>query len=231
MKVIGLTGSIGMGKSTVARMFADCGAPVFDADAEVHLLQAPGAQALVAIEDAFPGTTGPDGLDRAALGKAVFSDRAALKRLERIMHPLVGEVQARFLRTARYQRQPYVILDIPLLFEKGGWRRVDASVVVSAPAHIQAARVMARSGMTTEKLAAIRATQMPDAEKRARADFIVETGRGMRVTRLAVDRLAACFATRSLRYCQSCEKSSSIPRRRASTQMAATGFAKSARSN
>ena len=187
MIIIGLTGSIGMGKSTVAAMFERLGVPVFDADAAVRALQGPGGRALPAIEALFAGTTHPDGLHREKLGEHVFGNPAALKQLERILHPLVGEAQSDFL--GRHRRKRAVILDVPLLFEKGGWRRCDLTVVVSAPARVQRARVLARSGMTPAKFAAILKTQMADAEKRRRADVVIETGRGRRVTWLAVQRV------------------------------------------
>ncbi|MEO0499044.1 MAG: dephospho-CoA kinase [Pseudomonadota bacterium] len=231
MKIIGLTGSIGMGKSTVATMFARRGVPVFDADAEVHRLQASGGRALPAIAEVFPGSVTGDRLDRQALGAAVFGDPQALKRLEAIMHPMVARAQARFLATARYRREPFVILDIPLLFEKGGWRRVDGVITVSCPLHVQRARVLARPGMTRAKFDAIRAAQIPDPEKRARADFVIETGRGKRRSRLLVDRIAACLARRPVRYCARCVRSYSTPKRRDSTPRVRTGSSKSARSN
>lgn len=215
MKVIGLTGSIGMGKSTIAGMFAHHGVPVFDADAEVHRLQGPGGRALEAIEAAFSGVTHAAGLDRAALGRAVFGKPDALKALERIVHPLVAEAQAGFLRRHRQARRPFVILDVPLLFERGGWKRVDGIVVVSAPRHVQRARVLARPGMTAEKLDAILAAQMADAEKRRRADFVVETGLGRRRSLMTVRRLTTCLSRASVRYCRQCVKSSSTPKRRA----------------
>ena len=184
MIVIGLTGSIGMGKSTVAAMFRSHGVPVFDADAAVRLSQGPGGRALGAIEARFPGTTHAGGLDRLKLGQRVFGDAAALGDLERILHPLVGSQQARFM--ARHRARAAVVLDVPLLFEKGGWRSCDLTVVVSAPARVQRARVLARPGMTAAKFAAILKTQMPDAAKRRRADVVIETGRGMLATRRAV---------------------------------------------
>ena len=192
MIVIGLTGSIGMGKSTVAGMFARLGVPVFDADAVVHTLQGPGGAALPAIEAAFPGTTSATGLDRPRLGAAVFGDPAGMKRLEAIIHPMVGALQKRFL--LRYRRKPIVVLDIPLLFEKGGHAKVDVTVVVSAPPEFQRARVMARPGMTEAKFAAILAAQLPDAEKRARADIVIPTGGSLIATRHAVKRVVACLA-------------------------------------
>ncbi len=187
--IIGLTGSIGMGKSTVAGMFRRLGVPVFDADAEVRRVQGPGGRALAAIEAAFPGSTHDGGLHRERLGAQVFGNAAALQRLERILHPLVAEAQSAFLGAHRLK--PAIVLDVPLLFEKGGWRRCDLSVVVSAPYRVQRARVLARPGMTPEKFAGILKAQMPDREKRALADVVIETGRGRRETWLAVKRLVA----------------------------------------
>ena len=190
MKTIGLTGSIGMGKSAVAQMFADEGIAVFDADAAVRRLQGPGGRLLPAIEAAFPGTTGPHGVDRAELGARVFGDDAAIKRLEAIVHPAVGEERAAFL--ARHADDDMVVFDIPLLFETGGDRNVDLVVVVSADAATQQARVLARPGMTRERLAEILARQTPDAEKRARADHVIATDCPMDQTRAAVRRVIAC---------------------------------------
>jgi len=190
MKTIGLTGSIGMGKSAVAQMFADEGIAVFDADATVRRLQGPGGRLLPAIEAAFPGTTGPDGVDRAELGARVFGDDAAIKRLEAIVHPAVGEERAAFL--ARHGDEDMVVFDIPLLFETGGDRNVDVVVVVSADAATQQARVLSRPGMTRERLADILARQTPDAEKRARADHVIATDCPMDQTRAAVRRVIAC---------------------------------------
>lgn len=185
--VLGLTGSIGMGKSTVATMFAEAGVPVFDADAEVHRLQGPDGALLPAIETAFPGSTGPDGVKRAELGAQVFADPAALARLEAIVHPAVQAARADFL--AAHTDAPLVVFDIPLLFEKDLLHEVDKVAVVSAPADVQAARVLARPGMTADKLADIRARQMPDAEKRARAHFVIATGTTLEDTRQQVARL------------------------------------------
>lgn len=190
MKTIGLTGSIGMGKSAVAQMFADEGIAVFDADATVRRLQGPGGRLLPAIEAAFPGTTGPDGVDRAELGARVFGDDAAIERLEAIVHPAVGEERAAFL--AHHADDDMVVFDIPLLFETGGDRNVDLVVVVSADAATQQARVLARPGMTRERLAEILARQTPDAEKRARADHVIATDCPMDQTRAAVRRVIAC---------------------------------------
>jgi dephospho-CoA kinase len=173
--VLGLTGSIGMGKSTVAAMFERLGVPVFDADAEVRRLQGPGGALLPAIEREFPGTTGAGGLDREALGATVFGDPAALARLEAVVHPAVREARAAFLRD--HADAPLVVFDIPLLFEKDGVGEVDKVLVVSAPEDVQRARVLAREGMTPDRFARILAQQMPDAEKRARADFVIDTRR------------------------------------------------------
>ncbi|MBW8784455.1 MAG: dephospho-CoA kinase [Novosphingobium sp.] len=185
--ILGLTGSIGMGKSAVAAMFQGLGVPVFDADAAVHRLQGPSGALLPAIEAEFPGTTGPAGVDRAKLGAAVFGDPAALARLEGIVHPAVGAERGAFL--AAHGDAPLVVFDIPLLFEKGGWRGVDAVLVVSAPPKVQRARVLARPGMTPEKFDSILALQAPDAEKRARADYVIDTGTSFAETRHAVQRL------------------------------------------
>ncbi len=172
--IIGLTGSIGMGKSTVAEMFEALGIPVFDADAQVRAMQGPGGSVLPAIEAAFPGTTGPDGVDRNELGRRVFGDAAALARLESIMHPAVAERRAAFL--AANTGSPMLVFDIPLLFEKGGAASVDRIVVVSAPADIQRDRVLSRPGMTEEKFAQILKLQTPDPDKRAQADHVIDTG-------------------------------------------------------
>jgi dephospho-CoA kinase len=191
--VVGLTGSIGMGKSTVAAMFERLGVPVFDADREVRRMQGHGGSLVAAIEAAFPGTTGPSGVDRAGLGERVFGNVVALARLEEIVHPAVREAREAFLRAR--SDVPLVVFDIPLLFEKGGIDEVDRVVVVSAPTAIQRARVLAREGMSEERLAAILALQMPDAEKRARADYVIDTGRSPGETeaevRLLVEKLSA----------------------------------------
>lgn len=172
--ILGLTGSIGMGKSTVAAMFDAAGVPVFDADAEVRAMQGPKGALVAAIEAAFPGSTGSEGVHREALGTQVFGDSAALARLEAIVHPAVAQRRARFLR--EHADRPMVVFDIPLLFEKGGDAAVDAVVVVSAPPEIQRDRVLERPGMTPEKFAQILALQVPDAEKRQRADYVIDTG-------------------------------------------------------
>ncbi len=185
--ILGLTGSIGMGKSAVAAMFEELGVPVFDADAAVHQLQGTGGKLLPAIEAAFPGTTGPNGVDRQKLGAAVFGNPEALRRLEAIVHPAVGAMRGDFLKD--HADAPLVVFDIPLLFEKGGWEQVDAVAVVSAPAVAQRARVLARPGMTEEKFTQILGLQVPDAEKRARADHVIDTGTSLAETRHAVQRL------------------------------------------
>ena len=191
MITLGLTGSIGMGKSTVARIFADEGVPVFDADAVVHRLQGPEGALVAEIEARFPGTTGPEGVDRGALAERVLGEREALQNLEALIHPAVARERQTFL--AAHSDARLVVLDIPLLFEAGGWSEVDKIAVVSAPEAVQRARVLARPGMTAEKLERILARQLPDAEKRARADFVIPTGVGIEETRRAVRRIVACL--------------------------------------
>jgi len=193
MFVLGLTGSIGMGKSTTARFFAEEGVPVHDADAAVHRLYE--GEATPLIEAAFPGTTSGGRVDRDKLAKKVLGDSAAIKRLETIIHPLVGRAEARFLDEAARKDAAVVVLDIPLLFETGADRRCDAVVVVSAPADVQRARAFERPGMTEEKFQAILAKQMPDAEKRARADFVVDTSKGFDAARAQVREILARVAT------------------------------------
>ncbi len=188
--LLGLTGSIGMGKSTVAAMFASEGVPVFDADAAVHRLQGPGGAVVPAIGSAFPGTTGPAGVDRTALAAAVLGNDAAMKRLEAIVHPAVAAERAAFL--AAHADASLIVLDIPLLFETGGDRAVDRIAVVSAAPDVQRARVLARPGMTPEKFAAILARQLPDADKRARADWVIPTDVPLAETRTQVARVIAC---------------------------------------
>lgn len=183
-KLIGLTGSIGMGKSTVAKMFELAGVPVFDADAEVRRMQGPGGALLAQIEEAFPGCTGPEGVDRDALGKLVFADRDALSRLEAIVHPAVGRRRAEFLEN--HADAPMVLFDIPLLYEGNGAAALDAVIVVSAPAHVQRERVLARPGMTVEKFEHILGLQVPDAVKRERADYIIDTGTSLEETEAQV---------------------------------------------
>ena len=176
MQLIGLTGGIGMGKSTAARSFRRAGVRVFDADAAVHELQARGGRGVAPIGTAFPGTVAAGAVDREALRRAVLGQPEALRQLEGIIHPLVRAMQRRFLARARRDRQRLVVLDIPLLFETRTGREFDLVVVVSAPARVQRRRVLARPGMTEARLAAILARQVPDAEKRRRADVVVRTG-------------------------------------------------------
>jgi dephospho-CoA kinase len=192
MITLGLTGSIGMGKSTVAAMFADAGVPVFDADAAVHRLQGPAGRVVAAIEARFPGTTGAGGVDRTALSEAVLGDAAAMAALEAIVHPAVGEERAAFL--AEHAAAPLVVFDVPLLFETGGDRTADRVAVVSAAPDIQRARVLARPGMTSAKFDAILARQLPDAEKRARADVVIPTDVALAETRRHVARVIACLS-------------------------------------
>jgi len=176
MKVVGLTGGIGMGKSTIAKAFRRAGIPVFDADRAVHLLQAPGGRALPAIAVAFPGTVVDNQLNRAALRDAVLGKPEALKRLERILHPMVQDMERTFLAAARRRRAPAAVLDVPLLLESGGEQRVDVVLVVSAPRSTQIQRVRHRGKMDAAQIAAVIARQMPDAEKRRRADLVISTG-------------------------------------------------------
>ena len=188
MVILGLTGSIGMGKSTAAKMLRQMGVPVYDADAAVHRLQAPGGIALPPIEAAFPGVVKAGVLDRQALGARVFGNKEALRRLEAIVHPLVAREQRRFVRRAAMNREPLVVLDIPLLFEGLGERRVDGVLVVSAPAFLQRQRVMARPGMTPEKFAGILKQQVPDSQKRRKATVVIPTGLGLSPTRAALTK-------------------------------------------
>lgn len=178
MYVLGLTGSIGMGKSATAAMFRRLGVPVYDADAAVHRVLGRHGAAVPAVDQAFPGVVVDGAVDRRALGARVFGAPAELRRLERIVHPLVTAMQRRFLQRQARRRVPLVVLDIPLLFESGGERRVDAVVSVTAPAFLQRLRVLRRPGMTPEKLAGVLRQQVPDTLKRQRADFVVPTGLG-----------------------------------------------------
>jgi dephospho-CoA kinase len=193
MFILGLTGSLGMGKSVTARFFAEQGVPVHDADAVVHRLYE--GQAAAAIEAAFPGTTAGGKVDRDKLAARVLGDSAALKRLEAIVHPLVQEAERRLLAEAEARGEKVAVLDVPLLFETGGEKRVDAVVVVSAPPEVQRSRVLERPGMTVEKLEAILAKQMPDDEKRRRADFVVDTSRGFEAARADVRAILDAVAT------------------------------------
>ena len=192
MLIIGLTGSIGMGKTATAAMFRACGVPVQDADAVVHALYR--GAAVAPIEAVFPGTTTPEGVDRAALGRRVLGDSAALRALEAIVHPLAQAERARFVAAARARGERRILLDIPLLFETGADAGADVLVVVSAAPDVQRARVLARAGMTPEKFGQILARQMPDAEKRRRAHFIIDTGRGIAAARRQVEDLLIAVA-------------------------------------
>jgi len=191
MITLGLTGSIGMGKSTVARMFAEEGVPVFDADAVVHGLQGPEGALVAEIEAAFPGTTGDGGVNRTVLAERVLAEPEALRRLEAVIHPAVAKARRAFL--AVNADAPLVVLDIPLLFEKGLDRSVDKIAVVSADPDVQRVRTLARPGMTAGKFLRILAHQLPDAEKRARADFVIPTDCSLDETRASVRRILACL--------------------------------------
>lgn len=193
-----------MGKSTVAAMFAALGVPVFDADAEVHRLQGPEGELVEAIEQLFPGTTGPEGVDRAKLSAAVLGNRKKLRALEELIHPAVGLNRAAFLEEHADAR--IVLFDIPLLYEKTGDAALDGVIVVSAPPEIQRERVLARPGMSREKFEQILALQLPDAEKRARADFIVDTGVPLAETKRRVDAIVTCLNAHDIRYCSQCAK-------------------------
>jgi dephospho-CoA kinase len=191
MIFIGLTGSIGMGKSTTAAMFREAGVPVYDADAAVRDLYEPGGAAVGPVGEAFPGVVKDGRVDREALRQAVLGDPDALKRLNAVVHPLVGKDRVGFFAQAEAGGADMVVLDIPLLFETGGDANMDAVVVASAPAEMQRERVLARPGMTPERLDAILAQQTPDAEKRARADFVVDTSRGLEPARAQVAEIIA----------------------------------------
>ena len=189
MRILGLTGSIGMGKSTTAKLFAEAGVPVYDADAAVHQLYE--GEAAPAIEAAFPGTTANGKVDRPKLSARVVHDPAAIKQLEQIVHPMLGASRQKFFADADAARAPVVVLDIPLLFETGGEKRVDAVVVVSTSPELQRERVLARGTMDEAKLEAIIAKQMPDAEKRKRADFVVDTSHGLEPVRAQITHILA----------------------------------------
>lgn len=192
MLIIGLTGSIGMGKSTTLQMFADEGVPVYDADAAVHAVYS--STAVPIVEAAFPGTTADGKVDRQKLSQRVLGNPEALKKLEQIVHPLLGAHRQKFMEEAEKSGAPIVLMDVPLLFETGGEKRMDAVVVVTAPAELQRQRVLARENMTAEKLDAILARQTPDAEKRKRADFVVDTSRGLDPVRADVKDILAKVA-------------------------------------
>ena len=184
MLILGLTGSIGMGKSTTAKLFAEAGIPVYDADATVHMLYE--GEAVPAIEAAFPGTTVDGKVDRNMLSARVVLDPAAIKQLEQIVHPMLGASRQKFLDDAERSGAPVAVVDVPLLFETGGEKRVDAVVVVTTTPELQRQRILARDNMTSEKLDAILARQLPDAEKRRRADFVVDTSGGLDSVRLRI---------------------------------------------
>jgi dephospho-CoA kinase len=188
---LGLTGSIGMGKSAVAAMFRQFGVPVFDADAQVHALQGPGGALLGPIEARFPGTTGPQGVDRQKLGARVIGKPEEMKALEALVHPAVGAARRAFI--ARHRAHPIVLLDIPLLFETGGEQAMDLVLVVTAPPFVQRRRVLRRPGMSEARFHRLRAAQMPDHEKRARADMVINTARQKWQTRSQIARLLACL--------------------------------------
>jgi dephospho-CoA kinase len=177
MIILGLTGSIGMGKSTTAKLFEEAGVPVYDADATVHRLYE--GEAVAAIEAAFPGTTSDGKVDRNKLSARVVHDPAAMKQLEQIVHPMLGASRQKFLDDAEQSGAPVAVVDVPLLFETGGEKRVDAVVVVTTTPEVQRERILARDNMTPEKLDAILARQLPDAEKRKRAHFVVDTSHGL----------------------------------------------------
>ncbi len=204
MIILGLTGSIGMGKSTAAAMLRRLGVPVHDSDAAVHRLIGPGGRAVAAVGDAFPGVVVDSAVDRPALGAKVFGDPAALKKLEAILHPMVSEEKGRFLRREASRRMKVVALDVPLLFETGGDRGCDATILITAPAFIQAARVLRRPGMTRERLEEIRARQMPELDKRRRADFIVPSGLGHRLTLQRLTAIVRLMSQRSGRHWPPC---------------------------
>ena len=189
MRILGLTGSIGMGKSTTAKLFAEAGVPVYDADAAVHKIYE--GEAAPAIEAAFPGTTVEGRVDRAKLSAKVVHDPAAIKQLEQIVHPMLGASRKKFLDDAERAGAPVVVMDIPLLFETGGEKRVDAVVVVTTSPESQRERILARGTMTSEALDAILARQLPDAEKRKRADFVVDTSHGLDPVRTAIRDILA----------------------------------------
>jgi dephospho-CoA kinase len=189
MILLGLTGSIGMGKSTTAKLFAEAGVPVYDADAVVHRLYE--GEAAPAIEAAFPGTTADGKVDRALLSARVLQDPAAMKQLEQIVHPMLGASRQRFLHDAEQSGAPVAVVDVPLLFETGGENRVDAVVVVTTTSEIQRRRVLARDNMTSETFDTILARQLPDAEKRRRADFVVDTSHGLDPVRARIRDILA----------------------------------------
>lgn len=196
MIVVGLTGSIGMGKSNAARSLRFLGVPVYDADAEVHKVYAKGGAAVAPIARVFPFAVRDGAVDRAKLSELLRADPGAVARLEKIVHPLVRRIQERFIRDMRLRHAPVAVLDIPLLFETGGEKRCDAVIVVSAPAYLQRQRVLRRPGMSGAKLDLLLGRQMPDAEKRRRADFVINTNRGYRETLLELQRIIGLLRQR-----------------------------------
>lgn len=193
MKIVALTGSIGMGKSTTSAMFKDLDVPIWDADAAVHRLYRAGGAAVAPLQALIPDAIGPDGVDRAVLTSKILQDPALLKQIEAIVHPLVGKDRADFLADARSAGAPLVMVDVPLLFETGGEAYVDAVIVVSCPPDMQRARVLARPGMTEEKFESILARQTPDDVKRAKSDFVIETGLGLDAAREQVGKVHAAL--------------------------------------
>ena len=193
MKIIGLTGSIGMGKSTTAAMFRDAGIPVYDADAAVHAAYDVGGVAVGPVGEAFPGTVRDGRVDREALRNAVLGKPEAMAKLNSIVHPLIGRSRSEAFEAATASGADIIVLDVPLIYETGGEKNMDAVIVVSAPAEMQRARVLAREGMSPERLDAILAQQMPDAEKRKRADFVIDTGKGLEVARTQVTEVIAAL--------------------------------------
>jgi dephospho-CoA kinase len=223
---LALTGSIGMGKSATAALFASRGVPVYDADAAVHAAYATGGEAVAPLEWAFPGVIRKDGsIDRARLRAKVADDPDAMKKLESIVHPIVGSAQRAFLKKAEQDGADIVVLDIPLLFETGGDQRADAIVVVTSPPDVQRARVLARGQMTEEQFEAILARQTPDSAKRQRADFVINTGFGFPYAEAQVDAILEALRTRiraAKENAEECAKSSSTPKQPDSTPTKAT---------
>lgn len=193
MKIVALTGSIGMGKSTTSAMFKDLGVPIWDADAAVHRLYAPDGAAIPPLQALIPEAVGPEGVDRTVLTRKILQDPGLLKQIEAIVHPLVGKDRADFLVAACEQGAPLVMVDVPLLFETGGEAYVDAVIVVSCPPDLQRARVLARPGMTEEKFESILARQTPDEVKRAKSDFVIDTGLGLDAAREQVGKVHAAL--------------------------------------
>lgn len=232
---LALTGSIGMGKSATAAIFAARGVPVYDADAAVHAAYAPGGEAVAPLEWAFPGIIGANGgVDRKVLRERVVKNPDAMKKLESIVHPIIASANKAFLDKARADGADIVLLDIPLLYETGGDKRVDAVAVVTAPASVQKRRVMARGGMTEAEFEAILARQIPDSDKRRRADFVINTGFGFPYAEAQVDAILVALRSggrSGVKQDTACAKSSSIPKQPASTPRRATELSKSAASS